>query len=116
MFNQLIAWQQQRRDARWNPGPEGPEPDPFGKHFDVWVDLLVAVARAGLGAVAALAVAGTGEVSGVFPTLVVGASAPAILSQMAQVRHLPGQSGLLAAPSLAPADDQVPTRTGSAAS
>ena len=80
-YNRLIAWRTRRRQrsaARMR----------FRQFFDVGPDIAVTVTRATLGAFAGLAFGTGGQVTGIYGLLTVGASAPALLAQLGQVKSI----------------------------
>jgi hypothetical protein len=81
LWSNLIAWQAARHAARAK--AEHPLPD-IAKYIDLRADTAVAVTRVILGAAAGLLF--HGQVTGATAAIAVGASAPAVLAQLATVR------------------------------
>ncbi|MFI1353690.1 hypothetical protein ACH4TV_08915 [Streptomyces sp. NPDC020898] len=78
-------WQSERRvHRRLPPGLEG-EPPRFQTYFDPAVDCVAAGVHSLLGAGAAVLLGTTGQISGAYAAVVVGLSAPVILTQLGRV-------------------------------
>jgi len=82
LWHWLSGWQEARHEARTAHKPLPPLTD----FIDARSDISVAVTRALLGCVAGALL--RGEVSGIYPLLTVGASAPAVLLGLGRVAKL----------------------------
>jgi hypothetical protein len=80
VWGNLAAWQKARHHARFH-GHELPE---LTRYIDPVADVLVALSRLVLGALAVLVL--HAQLSGVVSAIAVGASAPALLGQLGRTR------------------------------
>ncbi|MBE8473128.1 hypothetical protein [Streptomyces justiciae] len=87
VYNQTMAWQEARREYRRAADGEGDDPPPrFGDYFDPIPDAVAALVHMGMGAACAVLFGLSGQISGVYAALVVGVSAPALLTQLGRVQ------------------------------
>lgn len=88
VYNQTIAWQGARREHRRAAVTAGQQEEPphFREYFDLIPDSVAALVHMGMGAACALLFGLSGQISGVYAALVVGVSAPALLTQLGRVQ------------------------------
>lgn len=87
-YNRFLAWQSDRRARRQAPSGQEGEPARFQDYFDPVADPIAAVVHSALGAGAAVLLGTTGQVSGAYAAIVVGISAPVILTQLGAVQSV----------------------------
>ena len=88
VYARFLDWQSDRRaHRRLPPGHDG-EPPRFQQYFDPVGDPVAAVVHSGLGAGAAVLFGATGQISGAYAAVVVGISAPVILTQLSRVQQV----------------------------
>ncbi|MFE5243924.1 MULTISPECIES: hypothetical protein [unclassified Streptomyces] len=87
-YNRFLAWQSDRRARRQSPTGQEGEPARFQDYFDPVADPIAAVVHSALGAGAAVLLGTTGQVSGAYAAIVVGISAPVILTQLGGVQSV----------------------------
>lgn len=88
VYTRFLDWQSDRRaHRRLPPGQEG-EPPQFQQYFDPVGDPVAAVVHSGMGAGAAVLFGSTGQISGAYAAIVVGISAPVILTQLGRVQSV----------------------------
>ena len=88
VYTRFLDWQSDRRaHRRLPPGQEG-EPPRFQQYFDPVGDPVAAVVHSGMGAGAAVLFGATGQISGAYAAIVVGISAPVILTQLSRVQSV----------------------------
>ncbi|MER7639105.1 hypothetical protein [Streptomyces sp. NPDC126522] len=103
VYTRFLDWQSDRRaHRRLPPGQEG-EPPRFQQYFDPVGDPVAAVVHSGMGAGAAVLFGSTGQISGAYAAIVVGISAPVILTQLSRVQSV--SDALTASPSPGVASD-----------
>jgi hypothetical protein len=88
VYLRFLDWQTDRRAHRLLPPEQQGEPPRFGKHFDPVGDSVAAVVHSGMGAAATVLFGTTGQISGAYAALVVGMSAPGILTQLSRVQSV----------------------------
>ena len=88
VYNQTMAWQEARREHRRAVAQEEEtgEPPRFREYFDLIPDSVAAVVHMGLGAACAVLFGLSGQISGVYAALVVGVSAPTLLTQLGRIQ------------------------------
>jgi len=79
-------WQTDRRGYR-QAGHEG-DPPRFREYFDPGVESVAALLHSGMGAGAAVLFGTTGQISGAYAAIVVGLSAPVLLTQLSRVQSI----------------------------
>jgi hypothetical protein len=88
VYTRFLDWQTDRRaHRRLPPGQEG-EPPRFRDYFDPVGDPVAAVVHSAMGAGAAVLFGTTGQISGAYAAIVVGISAPVILTQLGRVQSV----------------------------
>ncbi|WP_158812853.1 hypothetical protein [Streptomyces rimosus] len=89
-YNCLMEWQDARRFQRQHSddAESGNGRLRFSDYFDPVADPIALVVHAVMGGGAAALFGMTGQINGVYATFAVGASAPALLTQMAQLRFV----------------------------
>ncbi|WP_174479401.1 hypothetical protein [Streptomyces hokutonensis] len=88
VYTRFLDWQSDRRaHRRLSPGQES-EPPRFQQYFDPVGDPVAAVVHSGMGAGAAVLFGTTGQISGAYAAIVVGISAPVILTQLSRVQSV----------------------------
>ncbi|MFE2586423.1 hypothetical protein [Streptomyces sp. NPDC059378] len=85
-YARFLDWQTDRRTHRQT-GREG-EPPRFTEYFDVGVEPLAAVLHSAMGAGAAVLFGTTGQISGAYAAIVVGMSAPGLLTQLSRIQSV----------------------------
>ncbi|MEV5597173.1 hypothetical protein [Streptomyces sp. NPDC052496] len=105
-YNCVLTWQAARRLQRQCPDDTEPERGRprFGDYFDPVADPVALMVHAVMGGGAAALFGMTGQISGVYATFAVGASAPVLLTQLAQLRFV---SEAVAGPAQQPAGGVV---------
>ncbi|MEY9989176.1 hypothetical protein ABIE67_001208 [Streptomyces sp. V4I8] len=87
VYNRFLDWQSDRR-ARLLSTTDAGEPPRFREYFDPVADPIAAVVHSAMGAAAAALFGTTGQVSGAYAAIVVGISAPVILTQLGRVQSI----------------------------
>ncbi|SDC54344.1 hypothetical protein SAMN05216505_102519 [Streptomyces prasinopilosus] len=87
-YNRFLNWQSDRRAHRQSPAGQGNEAPRFQEYFDPVADPVAAVVHSAMGAGAAVLFGTTGQVSGAYAAMVVGLSAPVILTQLGRVQSV----------------------------
>ncbi len=115
LYIQFVNWRSARSRHR-QPGqgqpPEQDLPAPrFLDYFDPAVDLTAAVVHSAMGAALAVLFGMTGQISGPYAAIVVGISAPVILTQLARIQSVseavgpgPVESSAQPVPAVAPVE------------
>ncbi|MPY38163.1 hypothetical protein FNH09_45235 [Streptomyces adustus] len=85
-YARFLDWQTDRRTHRQT-GREG-EPPRFTEYFDVGVEPFAAVLHSAMGAGAAVLFGTTGQISGAYAAIVVGISAPGLLTQLSRIQSV----------------------------
>ncbi|MFC8511618.1 hypothetical protein [Streptomyces sp. NPDC057257] len=88
VYNQTMAWQEARRAHRKAVAQEEDtgEPPRFREYFDPIPDSVATVVHMGMGAACAVLFGLSGQISGVYAALVVGVSAPTLLTQLGRTQ------------------------------
>jgi hypothetical protein len=84
LYNQVTRWHTARRVHRLNRAP-GPAPR-LTEYVDVVADTVAGVFHIALGAGMGLLLGTTGQVTGAYGAIIVGASAPVLLTQIGQLK------------------------------
>lgn len=87
-YNRFLDWQSDRRAYRQLPPGQENVPARFQDYFDPVADPVAAVVHSAMGAGAAVLFGTTGQVSGAYAAIVVGISAPVILTQLGRVQSI----------------------------
>ncbi|MFD3647120.1 hypothetical protein ACFWUT_08580 [Streptomyces cyaneofuscatus] len=87
-YNRFLDWQSDRRAYRQLPPGQENVPARFQDYFDPVADPIAAVVHSAMGAGAAVLFGTTGQVSGAYAAIVVGISAPVILTQLGRVQSI----------------------------
>jgi hypothetical protein len=87
-YNRFLDWQSDRRAHRQTPTGQGSGSPRFQDYFDPVADPVAAVVHSAMGAGAAVLFGTTGQVSGAYAAMVVGLSAPVILTQLGRVQSI----------------------------
>jgi hypothetical protein len=87
-YNRFLDWQSDRRAHRQLPAGQENEAPKFQDYFDPVADPIAAVVHSAMGAGAAVLFGTTGQVSGAYAAIVVGISAPVILTQLGRVQSI----------------------------
>ncbi|MEU5667069.1 hypothetical protein [Streptomyces longwoodensis] len=88
VYTRFLDWHTDRRGhRRLLAGQEG-EPPRLQQYFDPVGDSVAAVVHSAMGAGAAVLLGTTGQISGAYAALVVGISAPVILTQLGRVQSV----------------------------
>nr|WSX54191.1 hypothetical protein OG409_37955 [Streptomyces sp. NBC_00974] len=88
LYTRFVSWQADRRVHRQSTAEgvaQGALPQ-FGAYFDPAVDIVAAALHSVLGAGAAVLFGTTGQISGEYAALVVGMSAPILLTQLSRIQ------------------------------
>ncbi|WP_189908572.1 hypothetical protein [Streptomyces capillispiralis] len=88
VYIRFLDWQADRRAHRRSPADQEGQPPRFADHFDPVGDSVAAVVHSAMGAGAAVLFGTTGQISGAYAALVVGISAPVILTQLGRVQSV----------------------------
>ncbi|WP_149551869.1 hypothetical protein [Streptomyces marokkonensis] len=88
VYNRFLDWQSDRRAHRQSLTGQGSESPRFLDYFDPVADPVAAVVHSAMGAGAAVLFGTTGQVSGAYAAMVVGLSAPVILTQLGRVQSI----------------------------
>lgn len=88
LYNSAMLWQSARREFRLNSAQETQEPPPFRDFFDPLADSIAALLHTILGAGAALLLGLSGQITGGYAAVVVGISAPALLTQLGNLQPI----------------------------
>ncbi|MFF1439262.1 hypothetical protein [Streptomyces sp. NPDC058295] len=88
VYARFLDWQSDRRAHRQLSSGQENEPPRFQQYFDPVGDPVAAVVHSGLGAAAAVLFGTTGQISGAYAAIVVGISAPVILTQLGRVQSV----------------------------
>ncbi|MFI1459054.1 hypothetical protein [Streptomyces roseus] len=88
LYTRFVSWQADRRVHRQSTaeGVAQGTPPQFGAYFDPAVDIVAAALHSVLGAGAAVLFGTTGQISGEYAALVVGMSAPILLTQLSRIQ------------------------------
>ncbi|WP_406146255.1 hypothetical protein [Streptomyces sp. NBC_01012] len=88
LYTRFVSWQADRRVHRrlTVEGTAGDVPPRFRAYFDPAVDIVAAVLHSAMGAGAAVLFGTTGQIDGEYATLVVGMSAPMLLTQLSRIQ------------------------------
>ncbi|HET6353455.1 hypothetical protein [Streptomyces sp.] len=84
-YNHVAAWRIARRRHRGGVAVGEESPPSFRDHYDIGPDSLAAATHVVLGTLAALLFGGTGQIQGAYAAIVVGASAPILLTQLGRL-------------------------------
>lgn len=84
-YNRILDWQADRSAYRQLPAGEEGEPPRISQYFDPVAAPIAALAHSLMGAVVAVLVGTTGQINGAFAAILVGISAPAILTQLGRI-------------------------------
>ncbi|MFB6876337.1 hypothetical protein [Streptomyces sp. NPDC056323] len=87
-YNRFLDWQSDRRAHRQLSMGQENEPPKFQDYFDPVADPIAAVVHSAMGAGAAVLFGTTGQVSGAYAAIMVGISAPVILTQLGRVQPI----------------------------
>lgn len=87
-YNRFLVWQSDRNAHRRLPAGQVGAPPRFQEYFDPVADPIAAVVHSALGAAAAVLFGTTGQVSGAYAAIVVGISAPVILTQLGRIQSV----------------------------
>ncbi len=87
-YSRFLDWQADRRANRQLPTGQESEAPRFQEYFDPVADPIAAVVHSAMGAGAAVLLGTTGQVSGAYAAVVVGISAPVILTQLGRVQSV----------------------------
>jgi hypothetical protein len=87
-YNRFLDWQSDRRAHRQSPTGQGSETPRFQDYFDPVADPIAAAVHSAMGAGAAVLFGTTGQVSGAYAAMIVGLSAPVILTQLGRVQSI----------------------------
>ncbi len=88
VYTRFLDWQSDRRAHRRLPPGQDGEPPQFQQYFDPVGDPVAAVVHSGMGAGAAVLFGSTGQINGAYAAIVVGISAPVILTQLSRVQSV----------------------------
>ncbi|WP_143254651.1 hypothetical protein [Amycolatopsis azurea] len=86
LYNQITQWHNARREHRAENAAG--VPPKLTKYIDVVPEAIAGAVHIALGAAAGALFGGTGQVAGAYAAVVVGASAPALLTQLGQLRPI----------------------------
>ncbi len=86
VYTQFMNWQADRRTHRQL--PQETEVPRFQEYYDPIADPIAAVVHSAMGAGAAVLFGTTGQISGAYAALVVGMSAPMLLTQLGRVQSV----------------------------
>uniref|UniRef100_A0AAU3GU73 Uncharacterized protein n=1 Tax=Streptomyces sp. NBC_01401 TaxID=2903854 RepID=A0AAU3GU73_9ACTN len=88
LYARFVSWQADRRVHRrlTADGTAREAPPQFRAYFDPAVDIVAAVLHSGMGAGAAVLFGTTGQINGEYATIVVGMSAPMLLTQLSRIQ------------------------------
>ncbi|MFD3542447.1 hypothetical protein ACFWUQ_23565 [Streptomyces sp. NPDC058662] len=91
LYNRFVSWQADHLLHRQSTAEETAAqglPPRFGAYFDPAVDTVAAVLHSAMGAGAAVLFGTTGQISGEYAALVVGMSAPILLTQLSRIQSV----------------------------
>lgn len=88
IYTQFVNWQADRRAHRQSAAIEWSDPPPFQEYYDPVADPIAAVIHSGMGAGAAVLFGTTGQISGAYAAVVVGMSAPMLLTQLSRIQSV----------------------------
>ncbi|MEW2612258.1 hypothetical protein AB0937_19075 [Streptomyces sp. NPDC047880] len=88
VYTRFLDWHTDRRGHRRLPSGQEGGPPRFQQYFDPVGDSVAAVVHSAMGAGAAVLLGTTGQISGAYAALVVGISAPVILTQLGRVQSV----------------------------
>ncbi|MFK4541414.1 hypothetical protein RKD29_001010 [Streptomyces tendae] len=88
VYSRFLDWQADRRANRQLPTGQESEAPRFQEYFDPVADPIAAVVHSAMGAGAAVLLGTTGQVSGAYAAVVVGLSAPVVLTQLGRVQSV----------------------------
>ncbi|CAL9648873.1 hypothetical protein SUDANB176_06556 [Streptomyces sp. enrichment culture] len=103
VYVRFLDWQADRRVHRRSPPEQVGPPPRFADYFDPVGDSVAAVVHSAMGAGAAVLFGTTGQISGAYAALVVGISAPVVLTQLGRVQSV--SDALTSQPVAQPATD-----------
>ncbi|WP_460061016.1 hypothetical protein [Streptomyces sp. YKOK-I1] len=117
VYARFLDWQAARRGHRQTPNGNTAELPVFRDYFDPVADPVAAVVHSAMGAGAAVLFGTTGQVSGAYAAVVVGISAPVILTQLGRVQSVSdavtgGPGGSQPGPGPAAATADIPAHLG----
>ncbi|MFE9094328.1 hypothetical protein [Streptomyces sp. NPDC007264] len=102
VYTRFLDWRSDRRAHFRLPLGQEDEPPRFQKYFDPVGDPVAAVVHSLMGAGAAVLFGTTGQITGAYAAIVVGVSAPVILTQLSRIQSvsdaLTGQTEAVASP------------------
>ena len=107
VYTRFLDWQSDRRAHRRLPPGQDGEPPRFQQYFDPVGDPVAAMVHSGMGAGAAVLFGATGQISGAYAAIVVGISAPVILTQLSRVQSV--SDALTTSPPAGTASDDAMT-------
>ncbi|MCC3650659.1 hypothetical protein LIX60_03970 [Streptomyces sp. S07_1.15] len=87
-YSRFLDWQSDRRGHRQLPAEQANESPKFRDYFDPVADPIAAAVHSAMGAAAAVLFGTTGQISGAYAAVVVGTSAPVILTQLGRVQSI----------------------------
>ncbi|WP_201301620.1 hypothetical protein [Streptomyces tendae] len=105
VYSRFLDWQADRRANRQLPTGQESEAPRFQEYFDPVADPIAAVVHSAMGAGAAVLLGTTGQVSGAYAAVVVGISAPVILTQLGRVQSVGDAVGGAAPQEATPAEE-----------
>ncbi|MET8663938.1 hypothetical protein ABZV87_06335 [Streptomyces tendae] len=105
VYSRFLDWQADRRANRQLPTGQESEAPRFQEYFDPVADPIAAVVHSAMGAGAAVLLGTTGQVSGAYAAVVVGISAPVILTQLGRVQSVGDAVGGAATQEATPAEE-----------
>lgn len=105
VYSRFLDWQADRRANRQLPTGQESEAPRFQEYFDPVADPIAAVVHSAMGAGAAVLLGTTGQVSGAYAAVVVGISAPVILTQLGRVQSVGDAVGGAATREATPAEE-----------
>jgi len=88
VYTKFADWQSARRIHRQLPAEQAEEAPPFRKFCDPVTDPIAAVLHSVMGAGAAVLLGTTGQISGAYAAIVVGMSAPMLLTQLGRIQSV----------------------------
>lgn len=88
VYTQFVSWKGDRRAYRQLPSRQEAEAPRFQDYYDPIADPIAAVVHSAMGAGAAVLFGTTGQINGAYAALVVGMSAPMLLTQLGRVQSV----------------------------
>jgi hypothetical protein len=88
VYTQFMSWQVDRRVHRQVPTEQEGDAPQFGEYYDPVADPIATILHGAMGAGAAVLFGTTGQISGAYAALVVGMSAPMLLTQLSRVQSV----------------------------